>query len=330
MEQEQKTYLDLTGLEALVTLLGKELAKSFKSAKFDKSTKELSFFRSEDQTGTADFSVTIPETDISNLIEKLSTTNVGNVVITKADGTVEDGGVALADLSTKVEVKVVSDKVDTNETAIKKNAEAISLLNDDSSVEGSVDYKIAQAVAAIMENPDETMNSINELVTWCNEHAEEALTLSNNVSKNTSSIETLEKLVGTSDVEQQITDAIADALTINGVDKYALATDLTAAIARIVELESKAHEHDNKEVLDGITANKVSAWDDAEENAKKYADALAINYDSSGSANAAETNAKKYADDLNTQMDERVSELENLVGEGMRAITVTEINALFE
>lgn len=37
---------------------------------------------------------------------------------------------------------------------------------------------------------------------------------------------------------------------------------------------SKAHVHDNKTVLDGITASKVSAWDSAESNAKTYADGL--------------------------------------------------------
>ena len=157
---------------------------------------------------------------------------------------------------------------------IKANADAITLLNNGAEVEGSVDYKIAQAVAAIMENPDETMNSINELVTWINGHAEDALELSNKVTANEGAIADLEALVGTEGVAKQITDAIAEALTIDGVDKYALATDLTAAIARIATLEGKAHEHANKEVLDGITAEKVTAWDASEQNAKDYADGL--------------------------------------------------------
>ena len=33
---------------------------------------------------------------------------------------------------------------------------------------------------------------------------------------------------------------------------------------------AKVHEHTNKDVLDGITAAKVTAWDDAEQNAKNY------------------------------------------------------------
>lgn len=46
----------------------------------------------------------------------------------------------------------------------------------------------------------------------------------------------------------------------------------TAMDARVLALESIDHEHSNKEVLDGITADKVTAWDSAEQNAKKYAD----------------------------------------------------------
>lgn len=194
-----------------------------------------------------------------------------------------------------------------DDTAVKKdvadNKAAIALLNDGASVSGSIDYKIAQAVAAIMENPDETMNSINELVTWCNDHAADALELSNKVSANETDIAALEGLVGTTAVATQITDAIVAALKIDGVDKYALAADLTAAIARIVALEAKSHNHDNASVINGITAEKVSAWDAAEQNAKNYADGLATNYDASGSAVNAEKNAKAYADSLATNYD---------------------------
>lgn len=169
-------------------------------------------------------------------------------------------------------------RVGDNETAIAK-------LNANAETEGSVDYKIAQAVAAIMENPDETMNSINELVTWINGHAESALELSNQVEANKGDIAELEALIGTTGVETQIAEAIEEALKIDGVDKYALASNLTDAIARIVTLEGKSHEHGNKDVIDAITAEKVAGWD------------------------AAEGNAKSYADELNTTISERVEEV---------------------
>ena len=64
----------------------------------------------------------------------------------------------------------------------------------------------------------------------------------------------------------------------------------------IVNLEKSAHTHGNKEVLDGVTADKVTAWDNAEKNAKDYADGLAKNYDVAGAAASALTDAKAYVD----------------------------------
>lgn len=58
------------------------------------------------------------------------------------------------------------------------------------------------------------------------------------------------------------------------IGDYAKAADLTALAERVTALEDKAHEHDNKDVLDGVTAEKVAAWDAAEQNAKDYADSL--------------------------------------------------------
>ena len=63
-------------------------------------------------------------------------------------------------------------------------------------------------------------------------------------------------------------------------------------------LSGQSHTHLNKEVLDGITVDKVVAWDAAEQNAKNYADGLAVNYDVKGAAESAETAAKAYADKL--------------------------------
>jgi hypothetical protein len=66
--------------------------------------------------------------------------------------------------------------------------------------------------------------------------------------------------------------------------------------AKITTLEGSNHTHENKGVLDGITAEKVAAWDGAESAAKAYADGLAVNYDAAGAAEQALTDAKAYVD----------------------------------
>lgn len=106
------------------------------------------------------------------------------------------------------------------------------------------------------------------------------------------------RLVGDTKVADQITAAITDLDLANTYDaKGAAAAAETAAKghadglntamnARVEALEAIDHDHGNKGVLDGITAEKVAAWD------------------------AAEGNAKEHANGLNTAMDERVATLE--------------------
>ena len=142
-------------------------------------------------------------------------------------------------LKAKINSTADADAITALTGRVEVNEGAIATLNGNAETAGSVDYKIAQAVAAIMENPDDTMNSINELVTWINGHATDALALSNQVTANKDDIAALEGLVGTTGVADQIAAAIEAALKIDGVDKYALATDLTTAIARVAALEAK-------------------------------------------------------------------------------------------
>lgn len=103
--------------------------------------------------------------------------------------------------------------------------------------------------------------------------------------------------------------AAIDALKIGD---YAKAADLTAAVERIVALEGKAHTHDNKTVLDGVTAEKVSAWDAAQANAEATAaGALATaKTELEGKITDAQTAAEKVANDNNAAMNTRVEALE--------------------
>lgn len=113
----------------------------------------------------------------------------------------------------------------------------------------------------------------------------------------------LARLVGTETVSAQIGTAITNA----NLGQYETKEDAgkklteakshadglnTAMNTRVEALEAIDHDHGNKTVLDGITAEKVAAWD------------------------AAEQNAKDYADDLDEAMDERVQALEAKFGDG--------------
>lgn len=169
-------YLDLTGLQInndkIKELVSTGDAKAFKSAKFDDSTRILSLYKSETTEGTADFTVEIPETDVSGLLEKIADGTVGNIVTVGVNGVVVDSGIALSDLATKEEVETVSDKVDSIENAengilaqakeyvdaevkeladgaVADNTSAIETLTGDETKEGSVAKAVKDSSDAI-------------------------------------------------------------------------------------------------------------------------------------------------------------------------------------
>ena len=101
-------------------------------------------------------------------------------------------------------------------------------------------------------------------------------------------ITALEEKVGEKAVATQITEAIDGALKVDGADKYALASheheianvkglqtlldnkaavaDVTALQGDVTALEGKAHEHENKTVLDAIAQSDVNKWNAAQAN----------------------------------------------------------------
>ena len=176
-----------------------------------------------------------------------------------------------------VALKAAQADVDAIEDRVAANEDAIEVLNGTADVEGSVDAKVAAAVAALMENPDETLNSIKELVKWTQDHAADALEMSNNVSANANAIAALAALVGEDAVADQIADAIAEALNLDGAAKYALATDLADAIDRIADIEADYLKAADKAELNAAIALKADATALAE--VKATAEAAAVKAD---------------------------------------------------
>lgn len=157
----------------------------------------------------------------------------------------------LAAKATNADLTALTNRVGVNETAI-------GTLNANAETAGSVDYKIAQAVAAIMENPDETMNSINELVNWVNDHAGDALELSNQVSANKADIASLVALVGTlpeGATSTTVVGYIAEAIAAIGIGDYAKTTEVTAAINTALENYYTKSEVYNKTEIDAMVAS---------------------------------------------------------------------------
>lgn len=150
-----------------------------------------------------------------------------------------------------------------NDPKVTANTNAIAVLNGDSTTEGSVDKKVADAINefATQISDDGTINTYKEILNYISEHGGEANDMM-------AAIDALEALVGDTAVATQIANAIA----AENLAQYATDDELAEAIARIVVLEGTKHTHENAEVLNGITAEKVTAWDNSLDDSKAYTD----------------------------------------------------------
>lgn len=113
---------------------------------------------------------------------------------------------------------------------IKANADAIAVLNGDSSKVGSVAYQIAEIVAGA----DEDFNTLKEIADWIAAHPESVADLESQITDNANAISGLAELVGTASVADQI----ASALQNSNLSQYAKASELADAILRIVANEN--------------------------------------------------------------------------------------------
>lgn len=138
-------------------------AKSLKTVAIDGNT--LKFYRVSEPVGDTvpAYTITLPETDLTGLIPKITGATAGNVVQAKSDGTVEDSGVKVADLATKAEVKAEEDRAKAEE---KKNSDAIAAINDENTgilktAKDYADLKVSGLADGQVKTNKEAIDAIN-------------------------------------------------------------------------------------------------------------------------------------------------------------------------
>ena len=174
---------------------------------------------------------------------------------------------------------------------VAEHETSLATLEGGEEVAGSV-ANVAKAaavaeVAAVVAGADASFDTLKEIADWIANDTTGAAAMANDIA-------TLEGLVGDTAVATQIANAIDAALKVEGVDKYALASDLTDLAGRVKALEDAGH----------VTQDAINA---GVQEAKDYADSLAANYDAAGTAqakaDAALASAKAYADGLAANYD---------------------------
>ena len=197
--------------------------------------------------------------------------------------------------------------IGTNATNIQANADAIALLNNTADVAGSVAHTANAAAAAkvaeIVAGADADFDTLKEIADWILNDTTGAADMANDIKALQA------QMVGIDEtVVKSVAAAIEAALKVDGADKYALASDLSALADRVKALEDAGYQ--NAEQVGSAIDNKIAALNlantydakgaaaTAETNAKAYADGLAAGYDTKGAADAALTAAKAYVDGI--------------------------------
>ena len=233
--------------------------------------------------------------EIQEKVEKI--TSVGGEPNVQSDWNTTDSE-ADSFIKNKPDLTVFATKTDLNNSEAAANGytdDEIAKLSDvyasksavETLVGGDVEMSAraiaAEEVAKIVASADTDFDTLKEIADWIANDTTGSAQMSNDITN-------LKAISADTRLEALETDTHTH-------DNKALLDTYTQTEADLADAVAKKHEHSNLEVLEGVTAAKVVAWDSAEKNAKDYADSLASNYDAAGAAADALTEAKKYVDE---------------------------------
>lgn len=249
-------------ISSLTTRIGAEEGKvstleSIVSGKADSSTVEALAGTVGTNTGNITgltTRVSANETAIATINETLGDKANSTDVYTKSEINAITGTVA--------EGKTIVDMINDAQTAatyndtqvkadIKANADAIAILNADDKTEGSVDYKVAQEVAKIInDNDDSDIDTLNEIAAWITSDTTGAAKMNADIIANTAAIS---KLNGSADTEGSVLAMIAaNAPTIATVDVVGLVKSVADTVENGVSVAS-----DGTMSVNSLNVNKL-------------------------------------------------------------------------
>lgn len=305
-------------------------AKSIKSVKIEGRT--LKFYKVEEpiEEGTLPaYSIEIPETDLTTVTKAIDAVKA---IADKLDGedTVEGSVKAqIKALKTELEGQITASEYNDTEIkkSIKANTDAIGVLNGTG--DGSVDKKVADAVASIVANAPAAYDTLKEISDWISTHTDDASAMNSSIQANKTDIANLAKLVGT------LPEGEDSATIIAYIDKKVGAVDFSSAIATAKsEAISEA-----KKYADGLAKNYATAEQGKKaDTALQEADITDLKADvaankaslgAEGATTKAIADAKKAGTDAQTSVSELAKRVDTIEGTSYVEATDEEIKALF-
>lgn len=174
------------------------------------------------------------------------------------DEAIEDLSTTVEQHSTKIEALEAGTYDDTElRSLIGTNAQAIDILNGDANTAGSVantaNAAAAAKVAEIVADADADFDTLKEIADWILNDTTGAADMANDIAALQQKLEGVDTTV-----VDRITTEINNALTTGGVNKYALAADLTALATRVKTLEDNMPTALTEQEIDDAIASVES------------------------------------------------------------------------
>lgn len=244
-----------------------------------------------DQTGTGYLWTKIKQqldtkadaSDLTALENRVDTLEAAGYDDTEVRGLISDNATAIAGKASQSDFNTLDGKVTT-------------LIGSDASKSVRTIANEELAAQLIAANADASLDTLQEIAAWIQSHPNDASAMNAALT----ALQTKTEL-GTYDdngtptqyatvkayVEGYVGAAVA---AVHSHDNKAVIDGITATlVSNWNTAYTNTHTHSNQSVLDNITAADIAAWNAAENNAKAYADGLASNYATAAQGTKADT-----------------------------------------
>lgn len=169
-------------------------------------------------------------------------------------GTVTEGK-TVVEMIQDAQAAATYDDKDIKSRMTTAEGKITTLIGEDASKSARV--IAAEEVAKIVDGADSSYDTLKEIADWISGHKTDATAMNSAII----ALEGIVDGIGVDGEKATVVAYVTDAIAALKIGDYAKAADLTALAGRVDTLEGTAHEHANKAVLDGITAEKITAWD---------------------------------------------------------------------
>ena len=221
--------------------------------------------------------------DLTALENRVDTLESAGYDDTEVRGLISDNATAIAGKASQTDFNALDGKVTT-------------LIGSDTGLSVRTIANQELAAQLIAANADTSLDTLQEIAAWIQSHPGDASAMNAAIT----ALQTKTEL-GTYDdngtptqyatvkayVEGYVGAAVA---AVHSHDNKSVIDGITATlVSNWNTAYTNSHTHSNSSILDAITAADIAAWNAAENNAKAYADGLASNYATAAQGTKADT-----------------------------------------